>query len=138
MSDANSGKSSIRSSVKIGPKNPERSKVVFQEEDPLSKTADVYEPAPKVKKENLTIRVEDEIRIVAGMNSAAKKQTTGSIFSVVVDISKTGTLGIGVKDLSDNILAVSMLKREDNQPGPGEEAGTARHKKVLLTFTNSS
>eukprot|EP01034_Spumella_vulgaris_P023345 gene23345-29558_t len=34
-----------------------------------------------------------------------------------------GTLGIGVKDLTDNILAVSMLKRENNQPGPGEEAG---------------
>eukprot|EP01034_Spumella_vulgaris_P037245 gene37245-45957_t len=36
-----------------------------------------------------------------------------------------GTLGIGVTDLSDNILAVSMLKRENNQPGPGEEAGDA-------------
>lgn len=77
----------------------------------------------KVKKENLTIRQEDEVRIVTGMHSAAKKQTTGSIYSVVVDISRTGTMSIGVKDLSDNILAVSMLKRENGMPGPGEEAG---------------
>jgi hypothetical protein len=101
---------------------------MFQEEDPLSRLPNaindnVYENLPKIKKENLTIRLEDEARIVAGMSSAAKKQTTGAIFSVVVDISKMGTLGIGVKDLSDNILAVSMLKRENNQPGPGEEAG---------------
>jgi hypothetical protein len=126
MADA-SDKGGSRASVRFGTKVSERSKVVTEEEDPLSKLAtaneSVYDNYPKVKKENLTIRLEDEARIVAGMSSAAKKQTTGSIFSVVVDISKTGTLGIGVKDLSDNILAVSMLKRENNQPGPGEEAG---------------
>lgn len=117
-----------KSIVRSGSKT-ERSKVVTQEEDPLSKASNgLYEHYPKVKKENLTIRLEDEIRIVAAMSSAAKKQTTGSIFSVVVDISKTGTLGIGVKDLNDNILAVSMLKRENNQPGPGEEAGDTCNK----------
>jgi hypothetical protein len=52
-----------------------------------------------------------------------KKQTTGSIYSVVVDVSRSGTLDIGVKDLADNILAVSLLKRKDDQPGSGEEAG---------------
>ncbi len=128
MSQDSSEKSNNRSSVRLGSKTSERSKVMFQEEDPLSRLSNAnsdnaYENLPKIKKENLTIRLEDEARIVAGMSSAAKKQTTGAIFSVVVDISKMGTLGIGVKDLSDNILAVSMLKRENNQPGPGEEAG---------------
>jgi hypothetical protein len=128
MSQDASEKSNNRSSVRLGSKTSERSKVMFQEEDPLSRLSNAnsdnaYENLPKIKKENLTIRLEDEARIVAGMSSAAKKQTTGAIFSVVVDISKMGTLGIGVKDLSDNILAVSMLKRENNQPGPGEEAG---------------
>lgn len=75
------------------------------------------------KKANLSIRLEDETRIVAGLQSAVKKQTTGSIYSVVVDVSKSGTLDIGVKDLADNILAVSLLKRKDDKPGAGEEAG---------------
>ena len=42
---------------------------------------------------------------------------------MVVDLSKTGTLGIGVKDLPESVLAVSMLKRENGCPGAGEEAG---------------
>ena len=49
-----------------------------------------------VKKECLSIRIEDEVRIVNSLASAARKQATGSVFSVKVDISKTGTLGIGV------------------------------------------
>ena len=55
-----------------------------------------------IKKECLSIRVEDEVRIVTSLASAARKQATGSVFSVKVDISKTGTLGIGVssRDLS--------------------------------------
>jgi len=32
-------------------------------------------------------------------------------------------MDIGVKDLADNILAVSLLKRENNIPGAGEVAG---------------
>ena len=75
------------------------------------------------KKANLSIRLEDETRIVAGLQSAVKKQTSGSIYSVVVDVSKSGTLDIGVKDLADNLLAVSLLKRKDDKPGAGEEAG---------------
>ena len=120
MSEVSNGTATGRPRMSSG-----RSKVIFQQEDPLSQISEMPDSMPevKVKKENLTIRLEDEVRIVTGMHSAAKKQTTGSIYSVVVDISKTGTLGIGVKDLSDNILAVSMLKRENGMPGPGEEAG---------------
>lgn len=111
-------KSSSRYSVK------ERLKVTTDTEDPLSQVMlNSYEPVIKITKENLTIRKEDEARVVAGLRSAAKKQTTGAIYSVVVDLSKTGTLGIGVKDLPESVLAVSMLKRENGCPGAGEEAG---------------
>ena len=54
-------------------------------------------PSAIVKKECLSIRVEDEVRIVTSLASAARKQATGSVFSVKVDISRTGTLGIGVR-----------------------------------------
>lgn len=84
---------------------------------------DEYDPVLFVTKENLSIRKEDEARIVAALHSAARKQSTGSIYSVVVDLGKTGTLGIGVKDLQDHVLAVSMLKRENCCPGAGEDAG---------------
>jgi hypothetical protein len=67
--------------------------------------------------ESLTIRVADEVRIVSAMANAAKKQTTGTVFSVKVELSVNGTLGIGVKDLATSILAVSMLKRTNNQLG---------------------
>jgi len=111
-------RASSRLSVKV------RSKVTSETEDPLSKTMlDSYDPVLRVTKENLTIRKDDEARIVAGLHSAARKQTTGAIYSVVVDLGKTGSLGIGVKDLADNILAVSMLKRQNCCPGPGEDAG---------------
>lgn len=79
--------------------------------------------ASKRKTESLTIRVEDEVRIGAALANAAKKQMTGSIFSIKIDIYKSGTLGIGVKDLPDNMLGVSMLKRANGQPGAGELAG---------------
>jgi hypothetical protein len=83
-----------------------------------------YDPGiMRIAKANLTIRKDDEVRIVDSLHSAAKKQTTGAIYSVVVDLGKTGSLGIGVKDLADNVLAVSMLKRENCSPGPGEDAG---------------
>jgi hypothetical protein len=78
---------------------------------------------PKTRKANLTIRHEDETRIVSSLQDAGKKLTSGSLYSVVVDISRTGTLDIGVKDLTDNILAISLLKRENNIPGSGEAAG---------------
>ena len=82
-----------------------------------------YDGVKGTKTESLTIRATDETRIVAAMANAAKRQTTGTVFSVKVDISKTGTLGIGVKDLTDNILAVSMLKRSNGECGAGENAG---------------
>lgn len=111
-------KTSPRYSVK------ERQKVTSETEDPLSeKMLNSYDPVLFKRNENLSIRKEDEARIVAGLHSAAKKQSTGSIYSVVVDLSKTGTLGIGVKDLADHVLAVSMLKRENCSPGAGEDAG---------------
>lgn len=106
---------------------PVRLKVVSDNDNPLSqKMLNTYENVPpKVKKENLTIRKEDEGRVVQSLQDAAKKKSTGSIYSVVVDLGRAGTLGIGVKDLSDNILAVSMLKRENDCPGAGEEAGNS-------------
>jgi hypothetical protein len=79
--------------------------------------------APKIRTESLTIRQADESRIVTAMATASKKQTTGAVFSVKVDLGPTGALGIGVKDLSGNMLAVSMLKRANGEPGAGESAG---------------
>jgi hypothetical protein len=74
--------------------------------------------------ENITLRPADEIRIEQAMMNADKKQSTGSVFSVRINIEKSrGVLGIGVKDLSNGILTVSMLKRKDSLPGPGESAG---------------
>lgn len=103
---------------------PARSKVLSELEDPLSQSVlfnSDYIPTKRV--ENLTIKKEDEIRIVASLYNAARKQTTGSIYSIVVDIGSSGALNIGVKDFKENILAVSMLKRENNCPGAGELAG---------------
>lgn len=77
----------------------------------------------KTKTESLTIRGEDEVRISEALANAAKKQTTGAIYSLKIDVRKSGTLGIGVKDLCDKLLAVSMLKRANGQPGAGEAAG---------------
>jgi hypothetical protein len=110
---------------------------VGSESDPLSRRNDLQsetaadetslttnnKPSTKIKSESLTIRVTDEARIVSAFRDAAKKHTTGSIFNVKVDIGSSGALGIGVKDLSDNILAVSMLKRSNGLPGAGEIAG---------------
>ena len=111
---------------------PARSKIPSDSlEDPLSHTASdvayghdtiVYQSVVQ-RTENLTIKKADEIRIVASLYNAARKQTTGSIYSVIVDISETGSLSIGVKDLKENVLAVSMLKRVNTRPGPGETAG---------------
>jgi len=78
---------------------------------------------PKRKSESLTIRPEDEVRISLALVDAAKKQTTGSIFSLKIDTGRSGVLGIGVKDMPDNLLAVSMLKRANCNPGAGEAAG---------------
>ena len=61
--------------------------------------------------ESLTIRAEDESRIVSAMIDASKKKTTGSFYSVEIELLPSGKIGIGVKDLDNNILAVSMLKR---------------------------
>ena len=111
----------------------QRSKVLSDTEDPLSRLMlDSYDPVMRVTKENLTIRKDDEAKIVAGLHNAAKKQATGSIYSVVVDLGKTGTLGIGVKDLADNVLAVSMLKRENCCPGAGEDAGNIERVNCLI------
>lgn len=112
-SDSSSKKSNVK----------ERQKVKFEEEDPLSKVNQSASPEQIIKKENLSIRLEDETRIVASLYSATKKQASGTLYSIIVDMTKSGALDIGVKDLADNTLAVSMLKRENNKPGAGEEAG---------------
>ena len=49
-----------------------------------------------ITKENVITSLEDEERIAGSLINASKKQATGSVFSVKVDISKTGTLGIGI------------------------------------------
>ena len=77
----------------------------------------------KLKYESLTIRLSDEIRIVQSMTDAAKKKTSGVIFTVKVNINGAKSLGIGVKDLQDKIVAVSMLKRVNSAPGSVEVAG---------------
>jgi hypothetical protein len=103
-----------------------RARVAFQAEDPIDNklgNPKQSESLTVAKKANLTIRLEDEARIIGSIHDAGKKITTGSIFSILVDISKTGTLDIGVKDLNDNVLAVSLLKRENDKPGAGEAAG---------------
>ena len=57
------------------------------------------------------------------MSDASKRKTSGSFYSVAVHLLESGKMGIGVKDLSDNILAVSMLKRPNGRSGPAEKAG---------------
>jgi len=75
--------------------------------------------------ENVVLETADETRVENALINADKKQTTGSVFSVRVDMGEAegGALGIGVKDLSGGVLVVSMLKRKDEKPGPGERAG---------------
>ncbi|RYG65687.1 hypothetical protein EON64_11400 [archaeon] len=101
----------------------ERQRVVTEQDDPLK--ADVSLAAPKPsKKASLSIKLEDEVRIVKALHDAAKKKTSGRIFSVIVDLSQyPHNLSIGVKDLTDQILCVSLLKRSDDMPGAGEQAG---------------
>jgi hypothetical protein len=57
------------------------------------------------------------------MYEASKKKKTGSIYHLKVDLSSSGTLGLGVKALKNNILTVSMLKRSYGVLGAGEQAG---------------
>ena len=75
--------------------------------------------------ENLILSSEDETRVEVALISADKKQVTGSVFSLRVDVGSSGigVLGIGVKDLHGGVLVVSMLKRKDGKPGPAERAG---------------
>lgn len=115
------------------PKGSDKQRVAFEEgDDNASRSSIGNIDGVKPKKANLSIRLEDEARIIASLHNAAKKQTTGSIYSVIVDLSRTGTLDIGVKDLSDNILVVSLLKRHNDRPGAGEEAG--KHCYYLYDF----
>jgi hypothetical protein len=110
-----------------------KGKKVDQDEDPLNITRDRVAStgsndstlsSGSNKIESLMIRAEDESRILAAISTAIKKQTSGIVFSVKVDISRTGSLGIGVKDLGEkSVLTVSMLKRNNGTPGSGELAG---------------
>lgn len=94
--------------------------------DPLSQQSsrdDDEEAFVNKKTESLILRASDEGRVASAMNDASKKRKTGSIFSLTVELSSLGTLGLGVKVLRNNILAVSMLKRVNGILGPGEVAG---------------
>ena len=103
---------------------PERSRVTSESEDPLSSSAKAeYVPKAPSKSESLTLKVSDESRIVNSIADAAKKKKTGSLYSVAINFSLWGTIGLGVKNLSNNFLVVSMLKRQNGQLGPGEAAG---------------
>ena len=42
---------------------------------------------------------------------------------MVVDISNSGSLGIGVKDFSESILTVTLLKHKNGMPSVGKEIG---------------
>lgn len=104
----------------------DKPRVAFCEPSPPAVSIESKQEASEIpikKKANLTIRPEEETRVVLALQKAAKKQATGSLFSVVVDISKNGTLDIGVKDLPENLLVVSLLKRGNGVPGAAEEAG---------------
>lgn len=76
-----------------------------------------------MKSASLTLQLADETRVASAMYEASKKKKTGSIYHLKVDISASGTLGLGVKALKNNILAVSMLKRSYGALGAGENAG---------------
>jgi len=95
---------------------------VSQDSDPLAQRVDDdIDSLPKSV--NATLRSSDEARVASAMYEASKKRKTGSIYSVKVQMSETGTIGIGVKVLKNNIMAVSLLKREGGLPGTGEAAG---------------
>jgi hypothetical protein len=89
--------------------------------DPLKNLTPI--DSQSVKSETLILRTSDELRVAAAMADAAKKKKTGSLFSLRVEIPPGGTLGLGVKNLKDSILAVSMLKRKNGMLGPAESAG---------------
>lgn len=73
--------------------------------------------------ENLTIRVSDEAKIMSAIRDASKFNTTGAIFSVRIHLANSDSIGIGVKDLNDSLLTVSLLKRLNGIIGAGELGG---------------
>jgi hypothetical protein len=77
----------------------------------------------QLKSASLTLQLADETRVASAMYEASKKKKTGSIYHLKIDLSSSGALGLGVKALKNNILAVSMLKRTYGALGPGESAG---------------
>lgn len=108
------------------------SEPVFREKvdrkfDPLAQPAEV--DFIDLKTESLTLRSSDEHRVAAAINEASKMKKTGSLFSIIIELSSVGTLGLGVKVLKNNVLAVSMLKRVNGALGPGEMAGARLGKK---------
>lgn len=90
----------------------------------MSRLPDDKKPGSLPKKsESLTLRVSDETRVASAIYEASKKRKTGSIYSLSIQLSSNGTLGLGVKALKNNILVISMLKRVNGILGPGEAAG---------------
>jgi hypothetical protein len=77
----------------------------------------------QLKSASLILQLADETRVASAMYEASKKKKTGSIYHLKIDLSSSGTLGLGVKALKNNILTVSMLKRSYGALGPGEAAG---------------
>ena len=89
--------------------------------DPLRMTAadDVFSG----EVDCLSLSSTDELRVISSINEASKKRMYGTVASVEIDFSSTGSLRLGVKDLHGGILVVSVLKRPDNTVGPGERSG---------------
>jgi hypothetical protein len=81
------------------------------------------DPLYENKIHQFVIKADGGERIKNAIIKAVKKQATISLYSLKVDMSKTTNLGIGIKDISENLLVVSMLKRENGFNGPAEEAG---------------
>jgi hypothetical protein len=110
---------------------------VEPESDPLAPPSSGSQAPPRVaqkrnfggvdlsqlKSASLTLQLADETRVASAMYEASKKKKTGSIYHLKIDLSSTGTLGLGVKALKNNVLAVSMLKRSYGVLGAGEQAG---------------
>eukprot|EP00981_Chlorochromonas_danica_P001373 scaffold292_cov161-Ochromonas_danica.AAC.11 len=106
----------------LSPTRP-KSVRVLKEQDPLRSKEEPVAP-PRHVTTSYSLKVEDEMRIVHAIYDTAKKKAKGSVYSVTVDLSHSqGGLSMGMKDLVDGILIVSLLRRADGVPGPAEAAG---------------
>lgn len=123
-----SGSRSVASLMRRNSYSVARETVSNDIDDPLKKLMeDALEAAAKqqedVLPDVLALTAADEYKIITAITDAAKKITTGTIMSIHIDFSPTGSLRLGVKDLHGGILVVSVLKRTEGKPGPAESSG---------------